>query len=114
MEKAYFPDFIKRLPEADLPIEGLRGWLLQSANGQMLFLVADAEVDLPEHTHGEQWGFVVDGSVELTIGDETRTRVRGDSYYIPAGTPHKAILHRGFMAVDFFADRDRYRARSGG
>lgn len=106
-----FPEFVQRLPEADLPVAGLRGWLLQSEDGQMLFMEAGAEARVPEHAHGDQWGIVVDGSMELTIGGVTRTFARGDSYFIPGGTRHAAVLHPGFRAIDFFADRDRYRAR---
>lgn len=106
-----FPEFVRDLPEADLPVEGLRGWLLQSASGQVLFMEAIAEVNIPEHSHGDQWGVVIDGSMELTAGGGTRTSRRGDSYFIPAGTPHAARLHAGFRAVNYFADRERYRVR---
>ena len=111
MMPAEFPAFVKNLPEADLSVDGLRGWLLQSQSGELLFIEAEKDVDLPLHAHCDQWGFVVDGEVELTIGDETRTRRRGDSYAIPEGTMHGGKIHKGFRAVDFFTDPDRYRPR---
>lgn len=111
MESSEFPDFVRNLPEADLPFEGLRGWLLQSESGQVLFMEADTDVNVDEHAHGNQWGIVIDGRMKLTIGEETRTYARGDSYFIPAGVPHKAIIYPGFRALDYFEDRDRYRAR---
>lgn len=114
MNDSIFPDFVRRLPRADLPISGLQGWILQSDDGQLLFLEAQDEVHLPEHSHCDQWGFVVNGTIELTIGGKTRTYKKGDSYYIPAGTLHGGVLHPGFKAVDFFSDRDRYKTiRSG-
>jgi mannose-6-phosphate isomerase-like protein (cupin superfamily) len=106
-----FPDFVRDLPEADLPFEGLRGWLLRSEDGQVLFMETDADVDVTEHSHGDQWGIVVDGEIELTIGGETAIYRRGDSYYIPAGVKHGARLFAGFKALDCFKDRDRYRVR---
>lgn len=112
MEQAEFPDFVKKLPEADLPINDLRGYLLQSDFGQVLFLECDTEVSMPEHSHGDQWGVVVDGEVELTIGSQTRRYTRGDSYFIPAGTKHKARLLPGFKAIDYFADKERYKPRA--
>ncbi len=112
MQSPEFPPFVRSLPEADLPIEGVRGWLLRSDVGLVLFLEATEEVDLPLHTHGDQWGIVVDGSMELTIGDEARTCRRGDSYVIPSGTPHGALLHAGLRLVDFFTDPDRYHPRA--
>jgi quercetin dioxygenase-like cupin family protein len=85
--------------------------MLQSRNGQVLFLETDQEVQLPLHTHGDQWGFVVSGAMELTIGGRTRTFTRGDSYFIPAGTPHGGKLQAGFRAMDYFADPERYKPR---
>jgi hypothetical protein len=106
-----FPAFVRGLPEADLPFAGLRGWLLQSGSGQVLFNESDIEVAVPEHSHGDQWGIVIGGQIELTLGDRTQTFGRGDSYYIADGTMHRARIFPGFRAVDYFADRDRYHAR---
>lgn len=106
-----FPPFVKNLPEADLPFEGLRGWLLESAAGLVMFNESDIEATVPEHSHGDQWGIVIDGEIELTIGGTRRTYRKGDTYFIPSGTLHRAKIHPGFRAVDYFADKDRYRKR---
>ncbi len=111
MQQSQFAAFIRALPEADLPFPGLRGWLLQSESGQVLFMEADVDVIVPEHSHGDQWGVVIDGKIDLTIGDHTHTFINGDTYSIPNGTSHHALIHSGFRAIDFFADRDRYRVR---
>ena len=107
-----FPDFVRSLPEADLPFDGLRGWLLQGEAGQVLFMEADVEVTVSEHSHGNQWGVVIEGKIDLTIGDTTRTYTSGQTYVIPSGMPHRAQIHAGFQAIDYFVDRDRYRVRS--
>lgn len=114
MKSPGFPVFIRSLPEADLPFDGLRGWLLQSESGQVLFMEADVDVIVPQHSHGDQWGIVIDGEIDLTIGDAARTYVSGETYVIPGGTPHQARIHAGFRAIDYFVDRNRYRARSHG
>ena len=106
-----FPAFVRALPAAALPFPGLSGWLLQSHSGQVLFMETAVDVVVAEHSHGDQWGFVVDGTIALTIGGVTRTYSRGDSYFIPAGTTHSAHLHPGFRALDYFADPDRYQVR---
>ncbi len=111
MTLSEFPAFVRNLPEAALPFDGLRGWLLQSDSGQVLFNESDVQVSVSEHSHGDQWGVVVDGEIELSIGGETRTYRSGDTYFIPAGTVHRAQIRPGFRAVDYFADRDRYRPR---
>jgi mannose-6-phosphate isomerase-like protein (cupin superfamily) len=106
-----FPAFVRSLPEAALPFDGLRGWLLQSDSGQVLFNESDVQVSVSEHSHGDQWGAVIDGEIELTIGGQAKTYGRGDTYFIPAGTVHGARIHPGFRAVDYFADRGRFRQR---
>ena len=108
-----FPAFVKDLPGADLPFEGLRGWLLSGENGQVLFNESDVDLDVPEHSHGDQLGVVIAGRIELTIGGRMAVCEKGDTYFIPAGVPHSASIHAGFRAVDYFADRSRYRERPG-
>lgn len=63
-----FPAFVRSLPEADLPFSGLNGWLLQTERGQVLFNESEAEVFVAEHSHGDQWGIVVEGRINLTVG----------------------------------------------
>ena len=111
MKSSEFPSFVRSLPEANLPFEGLRGWLLQSDSGQVLFNESDIEVSVPDHSHGNQWGVVIEGRIEMTIEGQTRMYSRGDTYFIPAGTAHRARIYPGFRAVDYFADQDRYRPR---
>jgi mannose-6-phosphate isomerase-like protein (cupin superfamily) len=106
-----FPSFLRGLPEADLPFEGLRRWLLQGQRGVVLLNESDVDVDVPEHSHGSQWGVILDGTIELTIGGETRVYRRGDTYFIPNGMKHRARIRPGFRALDFFEDPDRYRAK---
>lgn len=79
------------LPEADIPFEGVSGRLLQG-----------------EHKHGEQWGVVFSGEMELTIDGETKTYKKGDQYFIPAGVLHSAIFKTKTFVMDVFADKDRY------
>ncbi len=111
MSSSNFPEFVRRLPRADLPFEGLRGWLLQSDWGQVLFNESDIELSVPAHAHGSQWGTVIDGKIELTIDGKKRLYKRGDSYFIPANTTHSARIFPGFRAVDYFADKDRYQPK---
>lgn len=103
---------ITGLPEADIPFRGVRGWLSQSSDHQIVFFEIDAIGEVAEHKHGAQWGTVIEGEMELTIGRVTRTFARGDSYYIPGGILHSAVFRQKTYLMDFFADRDRYRAKS--
>lgn len=106
-----WPEFIHALPQADLPLEGLRGWLLNGETAQLLFLEALEETQVPMHSHGAQWGIVVEGSMEFTADGSTNTVTQGTSYSIPAGKEHGALLHKGVRVIDVFEDRDRYRVK---
>jgi len=106
-----FPEFIRALPIVDSPLASLRGWMLQTAQALAMFYEIPDGVEVPEHAHGAQWGVVLEGSVEFTIGGQTCTYRRGDTYYVPAAVAHRAVIHPGFVGIDVFADADRYRAR---
>jgi len=112
MKTVPFPPYIKKLPEGDLQTDALAGNLLNSNNGQMLFLEAKEDIVIPEHYHGDQWGVVLEGQMELTIDDKTETYIQGESYYIPGGTIHSGKLHKGFRAIDYFADKNRYQRKA--
>src|SRR6476619_7073124 len=106
----FFPELIRALPMVDRPLASLRGWMLrdESGGGLAMFYEIPDGVDLPEHAHGAQWGVILAGRIDFTIGGETRTYGPGDIYYVPAGVPHSAAIHPGFVGVDVFADADRY------
>ena len=108
---ALFPKAITRLPQADVPLGGVRAYLSQSDDHQILFMEFERDVKVPAHCHGDQWAVVVAGRIDLVIGGEERTFVKGDSYFIPAGVEHSASISAGYADVTFFADRARYLAR---
>jgi len=106
-----FPAFIDHLPELDVALPGFSGRLLQGATQQVAFMRFDREVAVPEHTHGEQWELAIAGEVVLTVAGATRTYRAGESFHIPAGAPHSAVVRAGYRGIGFFAQPDRYRAR---
>ena len=106
-----FPEFIRSLPQVDSPLASLRGWMLQTGEALAMFYEIPDGVEVPEHAHGAQWGVVIEGSVEFTIGGETKTYGPGDTYYVPDSVAHSAVIHPGFVGIDVFADADRYTAR---
>jgi len=107
-----YPPIIRQLPEADVGLEGVRGWILQGVNQQLVFFDIEPVGEIPEHAHGEQWGIVIEGEMDLTIGGDTCLYKKGDSYHIPAGTPHSAVFRTRVKALDIFADKDRWKART--
>lgn len=77
---------------------GHQDWLLSSSIGGGFYMaLADyaphldsAQKVLHQHT-GEQHGLVVEGELELQIGDDTITLQAGDSCSFPADIPHQAV-----------------------
>ena len=107
-----FAEFIRALPMVDSPLASLRGWMQRTEQALTMFYEIPDGVEVPEHSHGAQWGVVLEGWVEFTIGGETRTYRRGDTYYVPDSVAHSAVISPGYVGIDVFADADRYRARS--
>ena len=105
---AFYPEIIQNLPEADIPFKGVQGRISQSENHQIVFFEIDAIGEVAEHKHGDQWGVVFEGEMELTIGGETRTYRKGDTYFIPEGVIHSAVFKKKTMLMDLFADKNRY------
>ncbi|MCF8369741.1 MAG: cupin domain-containing protein [Bacteroidales bacterium] len=103
-----YPQIIKDLPKASIPLNGATAHLLQGQNNQLVFFDFKEDTEIPMHMHGAQWGIVVDGKIELTIGGKTKTYQKGDSYSIKAGEEHGGKIYAGFKAIDFFEEKDRY------
>ena len=103
-----FPPPIKALPKADIPLDGIQAYLSQSSTHQIIFMEFENDVDLPEHSHAAQVGFVLEGRIDLTIRGEKNTYTKGDRYYIPAGVPHFGKIHAGYADITFFDEPDRY------
>jgi quercetin dioxygenase-like cupin family protein/catechol 2,3-dioxygenase-like lactoylglutathione lyase family enzyme len=109
--KNSFPEIIRELPEADIPFEGVRAYISQSASHQILYMEFENDIEVPEHSHGAQWGIVVEGEIELTIDGDKRTYHKGDHYFIPEGTIHSAKIRTGYSDVTFFAEPCRYKKK---
>ena len=59
---------------------------------------------LPMHSHPEeQTGYLVSGSIVLTIGDQTFKVTPGDSWCIPGDVPHGAEIILDSIAIEVFS-----------
>lgn len=106
-----FPEAISNLPEANIPLDGLKAYLSQGENHQILFMEFDEDVDLPEHSHEAQYGIVLEGKIDLIIDGVQNSYVKGDRYYIPEGVKHSGKIYAGYADITFFNERDRYTAK---
>jgi quercetin dioxygenase-like cupin family protein len=55
---------------------------------------------------------MVQGKMELTVNGEKRIIENGDEYVIPAQAKHSARFLIKSRVVDFFSEKNRYRAKS--
>ncbi len=109
--KNIFPEPIKNLPQADIPLDGLTAYLSQAENHQILFMEFAKDVELPEHAHAAQIGIVLEGKIDLIIDGENHTFQKGDRYYIPAGVKHSGKIYAGYADITFFDEPKRYKAK---
>lgn len=103
-----FPPPITNLPEADIALAGIKAYLSRSDSHQIVFMQFSQDVDLPEHSHAAQIGFVLEGTIELTIDGKAGTYRKGDRYFIPAGVLHSGKIHAGYADITFFDEPNRY------
>ena len=90
------------------PQQLFAGYAARAVHGERLTLAiveVEAEADLPQHQHeNEQLGLVIEGSLTLTVGGETRTVEPGGTWCIPGSTPHRAAGGpEGAIVLDVFA-----------
>ena len=76
------------------PIElapGARARTPYGENVMLSYLELDEGCEIPRHSHPhEQAGIMLQGKLELTIGDQSRLCEPGDMFIIPPNTPHRA------------------------
>ena len=106
-----FPEPIRDLPEADIPLDGLKAYLSQADSHQILFMQFDEDVEIPEHSHEGQWGVVLEGRIDLMIEGVERTYTKGDRVFIPKGARHSGKIYAGYADISFFNESDRYTTR---
>lgn len=61
-------------------------------NLQMIFETYQPGADTGKelYTHqGEEAGIVIEGAIELTVGDQTQILSKGDAYFFDSQTPHR-------------------------
>lgn len=95
---------INQFPEVQ-PIPGCR---LRAPHGEHImlsYLRMEPGAEVPSHAHPhEQAGMLLEGQLELTIGDETRVMRPGEMYIVPGGVTHRAVAINGpVLVLDIFS-----------
>ena len=70
-----YPDFILALPALDVPFpeDLVTTHAIRSDRGLVVYFSVHKDMEVPEHSHGAQWGSLFHGEIELTVAGETRT-----------------------------------------
>jgi len=89
------------------PYKIWEGAVARAVHGERITMAVvdvDANVEVPTHQHGnEQLGFVLKGSITMTIAGESRELSQGETYVINGDVPHAAVAGpEGATVVDIF------------
>ena len=93
-------------------LAGIHARTFWGENLMLAFVELEAGSILPTHNHPhEQGGIVLEGALEFTIGEETRTLEPGDMYIIPGGVDHAvAVGENPAKVLDVFSPvREEYK-----
>lgn len=103
------------------PAPGIRVQPLIGNSLMTCWISMDPGAVVVEHSHpNEQLGVVVQGSVTITVGDETREMLNGDAYVVPPDLVHSGVAgSEGVLLVETFVPirdgyADAWRAVAGG
>jgi len=106
-----FPAPVLGLPEADIPLPGLKARLSQGSDHQILFMEFTQDAEIPSHSHAAMWTIVLEGQSDMVIDGVPRVTRKGDRIFIPAGVSHSARIHAGYADITFFDQKDRYQPK---
>ena len=84
--------------------QGLSAFVLNGPTAQAGFFEASQTVNVPEHLHTGQWGIVISGQIDLTIGGILQVFTSGMSYNIPSGVLHSATVHAGAVFIEVWEE----------
>ena len=107
-----FPQPILNLPEIEIPLDGAHGYLVQGEQHQIVFITFEKDVNVPEHSHAEQWEIVLEGKVDYYTDGKKYTYKKGDRFFVQSGTKHSAKIYAGYAAIMFFNEKTRYSKKS--
>jgi quercetin dioxygenase-like cupin family protein len=90
---------VQDLPMLEI-IPGCRTRIPYGQNLMLSYLEMDDGAEVPLHSHPhEQGGILLEGKLQLTIGEETRLCEPGSLFIIPPNVKHRAVAIGGKAVV---------------
>ena len=90
--------------EQDLDDGTIRQSFPRGTNMNVLHSILEDGTLVESHAHPEeQMGYIIKGSLEVTIGDEKAVLGAGDAYFAPPDVPHSFVAIGETEAVDVFS-----------
>ena len=91
--------------------EGINGQYVHGEKSTFGYVTIDKGSALPAHQHPhEQITMMIEGNMEMTIGDDTYNLIPGTIQVIPSNVMHSAIAHTDCKLIDIFTPvREEYR-----
>ena len=92
--------------------KGLKASIFPGEQAMVSVVTIDPNSIVPNHTHPhEQAGILIEGELEMIIGDESKLLKPGDMYIVPGNIEHYATAtDKGAKVIDIFAPvRDEFK-----
>jgi len=100
---------LHRFKIAALGDSGCTTWVFQAKNGWQIVIMQFKKDSISDEFHTNdcsQWGVVLDGEMSLW-SPRKRVLRKGDTFFIPKGTPHRVAITAGYKDITIF-DGQRY------
>ncbi len=108
-EQTIWPKEILSLPQVEFHVAGVTGHSISNAEKQVTFFRFDEGTTVPDHSHGAQWGYLVQGEMTLEIDGCTELFEAGDIYYVPGGKKHRTSFSKESYVIDMGDDPKRFQ-----
>ncbi len=106
--RTIWPEEILRLPQVEFHVSGVTGHSLTNDEKQVTFFRFEEGTTVPDHSHGPQWGYLIQGEMTLEIDGRIELFEAGDIYYVPGGKKHRTMFSRESYVIDMGDEPGRY------
>lgn len=106
----YYMQYLKDMPGHEI-VPGYTGRFVHGEKGTLSFVDIVKGSRLAEHQHmHEQITYILEGELEMVIGNETFIFKAGSVHVIPPNTPHSAYALTDCRVIDAFSPvREDYK-----